>query len=211
VHAELDRLLDFVAAQVCAEEEAILRQVEEQVCQTRARAEEQVAALRQEARREGEERGRRRAAAVRAAAESRGYLEALRVREELVEDVFERALARLAELLAGPDGPELRRGLLNDARSVLPSGRLRVRVAVRDSELDRSFDSGSEPPLLLVEVCPNLAPGVWVETEDGRMAVDASFRRCLESRRDELRVLVTRCLDLPLRVPFPGVPEGEGR
>ena len=197
-------LVALIHEQAVAEAAELGRDAAEAAERTLASARSEAEALREEARRQGAARGRRRAARLLAIAEAEQRRAWLVAREALIDEVMQRAHAKLLLLPTFPGAGGVVAELIRGGLAVMPPGPIRVRMP-------REYESllGEAARAELVESRWSLgfdwtAPpggGVIVATGDGELRFDNSFAARIE-RESGLRRRIADVLLAEEAPPF---------
>jgi V/A-type H+-transporting ATPase subunit E len=132
-----------------------------------------------------------------AAAEAAARSEWLWARERVLDDALGQARVWLERFADLPDGPARLEAFIVEGLAVLPDGPVRV---VLPSAFTTLLDAAAVRRLggarWSLEIVPDEAhaPGVVVETADGRLRFDNTFDARLERTRDELRQALAEVL-----------------
>jgi vacuolar-type H+-ATPase subunit E/Vma4 len=186
-------LFEAIAAEAKSEAETLLRdariRAERVVAEAAAQSRKVLDAAAAAGAAEGERERRRRIAVAQI--ESRRAI--LVEREALVERAIEGAARRFAELLDGPDGESLLRGLIATAARSLGDPCLVVRVRPQDRARIPRRISGVDSELTLDDR-PLREPGAEVTTSDGHRIVRVTLSGLLHRHREALRTAAARAL-----------------
>ncbi|MFI5397311.1 MAG: V-type ATP synthase subunit E [Candidatus Binatia bacterium] len=195
--AEVAMLLRLIREQAAAEIADMRARAHERAARLRATADAEAEAIRAGARSAGESRGNLRAATLLAVVETQSHLELLSAREALIERVIARARALLARFPTIPQATERLTNLIREGLQALPPGPVRVRTP-REYEplLDEAIRSSlnTDHRAVAFATDPELAGGVVVEVDDGRLRFDNSFDGRIRRRMYRLRRLAADML-----------------
>jgi len=200
-----DALADQILEEARSKAEPILRRAQRQAAETERRAREEAAERRDQIL----SRARERASAEEHRVQARTELEALNIRRGAREEIFnqmrERAMAKMRELPADENYPE---ALLQLAFSGLKamSGR-RFELLMRSEDRDRfgerlakelrdraADELGRQVTVNVADEQIEAAGGLLVQREDGRQLCDQTFEALLERMWPELREAVAEIL-----------------
>ena len=123
----------------------------------------------------------------------------LKVKEELIKEVYDETLNRLREYVLTEDYVNCLLRLISEASGRIPSGELEIRLNERDYSritekhlLDLSKNIGVK--LIKSEKRIRCIGGVVVASPDGKIVIDNTFENRLNSLKGSLRAKIAKIL-----------------
>lgn len=122
----------------------------------------------------------------------------LQVKEDLVDEAFQKAIVKLKEFTQTPDYPPYLLKLVEDIAGQMDQASLEVEVNAKDQALTadalKKISQKTGVKLKLSQSTPSYIGGCKVQSEDGRIIYDGTLDNRLAMLKPELRAKIAKSL-----------------